>query len=449
MEQTLIPLTNSENALRLTHDRLEGDGNCTLVTRLEGWLEPGPLRAALRRLQERHPRLRARIVGSPDGMTGAFVPGEPVEVPVEVRDLEDSSAWPQVAVQVSQSPFASAAGPLLRVLLLRHAREGLCHLVVTIHHAVADAVSLVRCVHELLTDCAAARTGAPEPVVSLPWLHPIAPGTPLSRWRRLRFAAGLVSQILRNLLLPPLLPRRDPSRSESLHPVEFSTEQTTALLARTRQEKCTLNSTLFAAGLLAVRTVSGASRVRVSCQNTLRLQKFATPGNREEHVGCFSYPFHCTTSVGGDCSLWDLARKCREDLKKFLQSEWCRLYRDVAFREATASPLLVKLLPRIKNQSPNGGLGRITLVVSSLGVPPVSSRYGNLSLTGFFGLGKTSYTGAALTAIGFVVQDRLCLSVVGHGVGDALTSRFASALEGHLLRSVAGVPAGRGVAVTG
>jgi hypothetical protein len=451
MTATIIPLTYTENTLRVIHDRLDADGNLCAMARVEGWLEPDLLRPGLLRLQQHHPRLRAHLTASPDGRGGAFVVGEPQEVPVEVRDVEDSSAMPRLAAEACLAPLDCAAGPLFRVLLLRHAREGLCHLVVVIHHAVADGVAMACFFDELFTSYAAAASGIPEPpVVPLPWIHPFAPDAPISRWRRLRFAAGLVSVTLRSLVRRPLMLDRVAARTESVRPVLLSAEQTAALMARSRAEKNTLNSALFAAALLAVRDVSGLDRVRISCQNAVRLQKFATPGRAEERVGCFVYPSLVTYSVSRDCSFWELARKCREDRKEFLRSEWCRVVRDVAFREGSVAPLFSKALGRIRKQPPRGGLGRNTLAVSSLDVLPVRGRYGALSWTGLFGYAKSLSMGAAVGVIGLVLQNRMSLSIVGHGVGDARTDAFTAAFERHLLGSLAGgVHAGLGAAVPG
>jgi hypothetical protein len=451
MTQTVIPLTYTENSLRLIHDRLDADGNVGVVARLEGWMEPDLLRPGLLRLQQRHPRLRARITASPDGRGGAFVVGDPVEIPVEVRDVEDSSVAPRIAAEACLAPFDCAAGPLFRLLLLRHAPERLCHLVLIIHHAVADGLAIACFCDQLFTSYAAAEAGVPEPpVVPLPWVHPFAPGERVSRWRRLRFAAGLGSLILRNLVLRPFLPERVPARSESLRPIMLSAEQTTALLARIRAEKITVNSALFAAALLAVREVSGQPRVRVACQNAVRLQKFATPGGVHEQMGCFVYPSLRTYSVAGDCPFWELARRCRDDRKRFLRSEWGRAFRDVAFHEGVASPTFLKMLGRAKKQSPRGGLGRSTLAVSDLGVLPARGRYGSLSWIGLFGYGKSIYMGAAVGVISLILQNRLSLSVVGHGVGDAVTDTFAASLVRHLLGAAgAGVHAGAGVALPG
>ncbi len=451
MSRNLIPLTCTENTLRLIHDRLDADGNCAAVARVEGWMEPDLLGPGLRRLQERHPRLRCRIVPSPDGKTGSFLEAGPVQVPVEVREVEDSAAMPRIAADACRTPFDCAAGPLFRVLLLRHAREGCCHVVTTVHHAVADGLAMARVYDELFASYAAAESGIPEPpVVSLPWAHPLPPGAPLSFRRRLRFSAGLAFLALGNLLRRPLVLERDPARNECLRPLILSSEQTAALAARTRLERNTMNSTLYAAALLAVRDLSGLPRVRVSCQNAVRLQKLAAGGDANDHVGCFVYPALRTNTVSADCSFWDLARKCRDDRKAFLQSERSRLFRDVAFREAAGGSLLPRLLRRIEKQPPRGTLGRNTLAVSHMGNLPVRGRYGSLSWTGFFGYAKSLSMGAAVGVIGLVLQDRMSLSIVGHGVGDELTDAFAASVERHLLEAVAcGVRAQLGAAVPG
>ncbi|RLK09556.1 condensation domain-containing protein [Micromonospora sp. M71_S20] len=112
--------------------------NAVVAARIGVAAEEDQLRAAIRRLCERHPGLRTRITGRVLTTADVDVP------PVRVTDGD----WRTVVEAEVQTPFAFGTGPLSRFVLLPAADHH--HLVIVGHHLVADGLSLVQVLRDLL-----------------------------------------------------------------------------------------------------------------------------------------------------------------------------------------------------------------------------------------------------------------------------------------------------------
>ncbi|WP_143676057.1 non-ribosomal peptide synthetase, partial [Streptomyces milbemycinicus] len=126
-------------------------GNYAYNLPLAFWLDPdvdvAALRAALRSMVDRHPQLRARVVGERQVVD----PGR--EVAFTERRLDTSSTGDMAAVREAaraclREPFDLAAGPLLRATLFGLA-DGRHVLLLTFHHIVFDGVSIPVFLREL------------------------------------------------------------------------------------------------------------------------------------------------------------------------------------------------------------------------------------------------------------------------------------------------------------
>jgi len=139
-EGATVPLTGNQRGLWLT-GRLGLDAGAYAMfaaLRVAGEVDPDRLRAAVTAVVERHEALRTRIV-EVDGVPRQQVSAEPV-VDLRVVDLGDGDLHDLVVAEVD-TPFDLAAGPLLRVRLVRVA-PGDGAVVLTAHHIVCDDLSL-------------------------------------------------------------------------------------------------------------------------------------------------------------------------------------------------------------------------------------------------------------------------------------------------------------------
>ncbi|MFF8021487.1 amino acid adenylation domain-containing protein [Streptomyces sp. NPDC007896] len=162
--------------------------NVPLVLEVTGLLELPALRAALRRLLDRHEALRTRFAGGdtdPHQVVGEAADRlgvtELAHLPEDVRAREAD----RLAREEAQRPFDLATGPLFRARLLRLA-EDRAHLLLTMHHAVFDGWSVNVLVRDLGALYAAAVEGgrstlAPPPVRYVDYVA----------WQRKHLACGV------------------------------------------------------------------------------------------------------------------------------------------------------------------------------------------------------------------------------------------------------------------
>ncbi|MFC0542577.1 non-ribosomal peptide synthetase/type I polyketide synthase [Kutzneria chonburiensis] len=136
--------------------------------RFDGPLDLETLHAALRRVIDRHPALRA-VVEIVDGEPRLVTQPSELDCPtIDCVDVDETMALATVLAEVGRVPFDLANGPLLRLRLLRFGPER--HLLFLVgHHIVIDALST----QILVTDLGAAYRDAPLPPISAELTAPV------------------------------------------------------------------------------------------------------------------------------------------------------------------------------------------------------------------------------------------------------------------------------------
>src|SRR5206468_3089700 len=140
-------------------DRLEPGSaayNVPAFWRLRGALDAAALGRALSTVVARHEALRTTFAERGDEPVQVVAPPAPLSLVPE--DLSQAEAG-RVAADEAARPFDLAAGPLLRVRLLRLAADDHV-LLLTVHHAVCDGWSLGVVCGELAALYDAERSGA-------------------------------------------------------------------------------------------------------------------------------------------------------------------------------------------------------------------------------------------------------------------------------------------------
>ncbi len=142
--------------------------NMAVAVRIHGDLDPDRLRGALDRAQQRHPLLRVNTEIGPTGLPW-FTSDGVGAIPLAVLDSSEPEAARRLAEAELTAPFAmDRAGsprlPLLRVsLLLPREPAEVVDLVLTAQHVIADGLSMVFLVRDLLHFME--RPDAPLPVL--------------------------------------------------------------------------------------------------------------------------------------------------------------------------------------------------------------------------------------------------------------------------------------------
>ncbi|HYO62471.1 MAG TPA: condensation domain-containing protein, partial [Pyrinomonadaceae bacterium] len=338
-------LSHGQKALWLLHRMAPESGayNVARAVRVRGELDAESLRRAFQALAQRHAALRT---------TFEFDGGEPAsrvheDLPVDFAS-EDATRLSEAEVgarlgEEARRPFDLAAGPLLRVRLLKRA-AGEHALLVVVHHIVSDFWSLAVMLGELGELYRAAREGAP------PRLAPPEVGyADYVRWQT-RLLEGPEGERLwsywrgRLANLPPLdMPTdrpRPPAQTYvgASHAFRLGAELTARLRALGRERGATLYTTLLAAFNVLLSRYTGQRDLAVGTPTAGR----ARPAFSDV-VGYFVNPVVVRSDLSGDPRFEDfLERTRRAALDAFAHQDYpfALLVRQLQpERDASRSPL--------------------------------------------------------------------------------------------------------------
>ena len=118
-----------------------------LCAEIEGTVDAEALRPALDRVRERHPILRARIAHDEELGTAFYKSGRPIELKTIYG--EKDADWRPIVERELQRPMGIGWSALLRVTALR--APDVTTIVLTFHHAIADGLSAVWILHDVLS----------------------------------------------------------------------------------------------------------------------------------------------------------------------------------------------------------------------------------------------------------------------------------------------------------
>jgi len=134
-----------------------------LVAQIEGELDSAKLAAALDQVRRRHPALRVCIVDDAETEPAFYRIDHSIELHAALA--ETASDWRWVVERELSLPFSAFPGPLMRATAL-WASDG-ASIVLTFHHAIMDALSGTRILHDVM------RALAGESLEVLPPLPPV------------------------------------------------------------------------------------------------------------------------------------------------------------------------------------------------------------------------------------------------------------------------------------
>jgi NRPS condensation-like uncharacterized protein len=231
-----------------------------------------------------------------------------------VEDVADQ--WTDVVEDEINEPIPWPTGPLVRCVLIRHARD-LHHVVVTFHHLIGDGMSGVILIRDLVRIAGGGTATAPPPLpraVPMDWRLPRSVRGWRGFWRVLRFALRTVGEDLR--FKPPDRVRPDreappQGRRTVIFARELDEAMTAKLVDRSRREGTTIHAALSAALCLGVaHDIAGDRPISLKHRSPVNLRSALDPPVADD-IGMFA---SMTFYRGRLCSrddFWELARAIR------------------------------------------------------------------------------------------------------------------------------------------
>jgi hypothetical protein len=250
-----------------------------------------PWREVLEVLQWRHPLLRVRIEREASAHP-TFVTDEVADIPLRMSDAD--IGWAGEMSRELQMPFDHRNAPLIRAVVCGD-RTG-CTLLLTVHHAIADGISLTWVFRDVLL------------LLSGQKLEPLA--APVSQDEILGNAFRAVPEKpARAVPAVTAIGGAFRERLQVQHRL-LSRDVTTALAEKARSEGTTVFGALSAAAILGGRSLSNRWRteaVRFLCPVSSRRH-----AEVQEVVRAYFniVPIHLAAELSFD--LWELARYCKK-----------------------------------------------------------------------------------------------------------------------------------------
>ncbi len=388
------------------------------VVTVRGPLDDKLVQAGLGQLQQRHPLLRMQVVG--DDRSLRFSENAVGAIPLRVVRQKSAEQWLQIAEHELNLRFTVPHEPLMRVTMLMS--PGKSELIITTHHVIADALSIVFLVRDLLTSVAAlleARGQALPAATTLPLLPPMPARLPrsargLSRLGHMnaffhKHVLGRPRHAIRKL--PIEQPAPPEARRNCLLQRVLSPPLTRALRQRAQDEGASIHGALCAALLLGTAQVAYAAEVAagdattVGCFAPVNLRDKLEPAVAGD-LGVYISQVTTFHQIVPLPPLWQLARDVKTQLTETLDSG----------EQYLTMPLIGLFIPWGKDPGPRflrrfDGGSPGALGVSNLARPPIPGRYGPLQIDNLHLAVGVSIVGQLLGVV-TTWEDQLTLDLV-------------------------------------
>ena len=344
-----------------------------IVVQLQNPPVPEKIKESIHKLQGRHPLLRARIKQI-DNQYRFFDSGDH-RFPFQVIKRENDQQWIEVTEQTMAAGFNLPDDSLFRAYYLfsDHTAE----LILSIHHAISDAVSATNLIDELLTIATGDQFKSEELQV-IPKLEDRLPKEfqgikkiiNLLKFGISQFSDELNYRVKNfNKRKPPInLGGQSHIITRSL-PEEF----VNSLAYHGRKQNLTLNSILNSAQLLALnRHLYQGKPARMYTFTFADLRPFTDPPTDSEDLGSYISMMRFPVNVKGSSELWELAKQLQNKIQKSLKSGG-------KFTAYLSSEIMLKMITKLKIMR----FGANALNYN--GSLNLKSKYRNTEVTSFHG----------------------------------------------------------------
>ena len=345
------------------------------LVRIEGPVTPDTLQKALDLLQKRHPILQVHIVESTDG---AYFQSEGTpKIPMRVIEKKHENQWLEIAEDELHTKFSGDIVPLCRVTFIRSfTKSKINEIIVTFHHAIADGISCMNFIHELLSYCQKIAIGEQISEVvamqALPPLENLLKNSPSQNQLEQD-----QQKFVREIHKPKLIIEGEvaPSHRRTCLLNKFLNQEMTHMLkSRCKKEKTTVYGALCAAMLFEAAKIGFTDTpINLSYGTNVNLRKYCDPEVRDDYIGFFASRVKEICTLDEKTLFWDLARECK---LKISYSITCQIPQSIMCSDYLRN-INKDFIVNISDYE----LGRTTIInLSNLGQFNFSARYGDFEI---------------------------------------------------------------------
>jgi NRPS condensation-like uncharacterized protein len=347
--------------------------NCIITARIKGDITADDLQLALKKVQGKHPLLRANVVE--EGSQEYFSFSEnPPKIPLRVVERNSDEDWRNVTVAEWKTPFNMNEGPLVRMVWIKS--EGVSELMLIGHHCICDGTSLITIFRELLqvVDKPDVQLTPYPPFQSLRELFPQEVLSDL----KLALLVKVKAALFRLFALTVKAVCTAPPGEHYLIYWRAGAKESAALAIRCKAEGTTPYTAMCVAFLLAFRQVNSARfKNRIMCPVDIR--RFI--GNIRADV-MFNYappiPLSIDSRIDPRAGFWDLARRLKQSMSEKIARLNAYEHLMTAEELQTSIPKVISFLRKSK--------GSYDFAFSNVGRLDMPDNYQAFRVEGLFGV---------------------------------------------------------------
>jgi len=303
-------------------NRYANTWNIVTISRVKGILSEEIVRQALLCVQQHHPYLNARIIGSLENLQFEFTKSQ---IPLRIINT-NTEDWQNIVDEELNEKINSNISLIRTVLINCSSNSQINYLITTTHHAISDALSCIQLHSELLTCCQHIVSGEPIssiPIVALPPIEKLLPKWTYGVRGNLTKNLYFIKLLLQEFWYQPQILKIEANAvlekrcSRMLHH-QLPPKTTQRFINSCKQNKVTVHGALCAGLLLAVvREIAPnqTSKINVSCESAVDLRRRLQPEITNEHLGIMACILKTWHKIAINSSFWDLARDVKQQLE--------------------------------------------------------------------------------------------------------------------------------------
>ena len=335
----------------------------TMVARIKGYVTEDMLKKAVDKVQQRHALLRVRIKDDHEHAQW-FTSEEVQEIPIEIVPRKSENDWIIIHAEASKIPYEFETRPPIRFILVQSA--DVSELIILCHHIICDGMSLAYLARDLMV-----HLGDPAREVEV---LPAPAAIDLDNLPGDVSQSGLVKTVIKRMNqkwaeesvffdnedYKILTQTYWDNINHAFFSIELSEAETSALVARCKEENVTVNSALAAAFAGAQSFVEGDKPYHAALAVGVSLRD-RIPNPAGEGMGYYAGAVELKFKYNKKKSFWENARKFHKTIRPKYTNK-------VLFKDILNWLYLDPTIFEAMNFKKLGGL-----------VPPDSGRYEKLS----------------------------------------------------------------------